>query len=94
MSQQTGHVLWSEEYSGGDDLFDLSDRAAEEADAALQVEINARDAERLAATPDEELSPSELRSRAPSASTPPPSKAIAGRSNCWNARCVSPRTTP
>ncbi len=60
----SSHVVWSETYEGlDDDYFTLSDEVAGMADNALRVQINAFDADRLSGIPDDELTPSELRSR-------------------------------
>jgi len=63
--REGGRVAWSDVYEGpADNLFGLVDRAADGADWALRIEINAYDGERLAGLPDDALSASELRSRA------------------------------
>ncbi|MEM9105509.1 MAG: tetratricopeptide repeat protein [Pseudomonadota bacterium] len=60
-----GHVTWSRVFEGyPNDLFELTDRAAEQLSDALRLQINAFDGERLVKLPDDQLSPSELRTRA------------------------------
>ncbi|AXI55144.1 hypothetical protein SuNHUV7_05560 (plasmid) [Pseudoseohaeicola sp. NH-UV-7] len=62
---QTGKVLWSDNYqTPTDDLFDLVDSAASRANSSLRSIINARDGERIAKLPENALSASELRARA------------------------------
>ncbi len=60
-----GQVTWSRVLEGDtDDLFEVTDRAAEHLSDALRLQINAFDGERLIDLPDDQLSPSELRTRA------------------------------
>ncbi len=60
-----GQVTWSRFLNGSsEDLFELSDRAAEQLSNDLRLQINAFDGDRLSDIPDDQLSPSELRSRA------------------------------
>lgn len=60
-----GQVTWSRVFEGNPrDLFELTDRAAEQLSDALRLQINAFDGERLVRLPDDQLSPSELRTRA------------------------------
>lgn len=60
-----GQVVWSRFLNGDvENLFELSDRAAEQISNDLRLQINAFDADRLNDVPDDQLSPSELRSRA------------------------------
>lgn len=60
-----GEVVWSDAFDGGaGEAAALCDRAAERADNDLRLAINAFDGDRLAALPDDELSASELRTRA------------------------------
>lgn len=62
-----GRPLWSQTYEGDtSDIFQFCDDLIERADADLRVQINAFDAERIADLRDEELSVSELQSRAAS----------------------------
>ncbi len=61
----SGAVAWSGAYEGAvDDLFGLSDAAAERADTELRLAINAHDGDRIAHLPEDALSASELRVRA------------------------------
>lgn len=60
-----GGVIWSDVYEGRKgEAADLCERAAGQADNDLRLEINAFDGERVAALRDDQLSISELRSRA------------------------------
>lgn len=60
-----GHVTWSRIFEGdSQDLFEMTDRAAEQLSDALRLQINAFDGERLADVPEDQLSASELRTRA------------------------------
>lgn len=60
-----GQVTWSRVFEGNaDNLFELTDRAAEQLSDALRLQINAFDGDRMANLPDDQLSPSELRTRA------------------------------
>lgn len=60
-----GRVTWSRVFEGDtDNLFELTDRAAEQLSDALRLQINAFDGDRLASVPDDQLSSSELRTRA------------------------------
>ena len=55
-------MAWSGAYEGSvDDLFGLSDAAAERADTELRLAINAHDGDRIAHLPEDALSASELR---------------------------------
>ncbi len=60
-----GQVTWSRVFEGdADHLFELTDRTAEQLSDALRLQINAFDGDRLANVPDDQLSSSELRTRA------------------------------
>ncbi len=60
-----GQVTWSRVFEGdAQDLFEVTDRAAEQLSDALRLQINAFDGERLAKLADDQLSSSELRTRA------------------------------
>ena len=60
-----GQVTWSRVFEREtEDLFEVVDQAAEQLSDALRLQINAFDGERLADVPDDQLSPSELRTRA------------------------------
>lgn len=60
-----GQVTWSRVIDGdAQDLFELVDRSAEQLSDQLRLQINAFDGDRLANVPDDQLSPSELRTRA------------------------------
>ncbi len=60
-----GQVTWSRVFEGrADELFEMTDRAAEQLSDALRLQINAFDGDRLAGVPDAQLSSSELRTRA------------------------------
>ncbi|MGI9402620.1 MAG: tetratricopeptide repeat protein [Rhizobiaceae bacterium] len=60
-----GQVTWSRIFEGdSQDLFEVTDRAAEQLSDALRLQINAFDGERLINVPDDQLSASELRTRA------------------------------
>ena len=60
-----GQVTWSRVFKGDQqELLELTDRASEQLSDALRLQINAFDGERLVNLPDDQLSPSELRTRA------------------------------
>lgn len=63
--RSNGQVTWSRVLErDAQDLFEVTDRAAEQLSDALRLQINAFDGERLADLPDDQLSSSELRTRA------------------------------
>jgi adenylate cyclase len=67
ISSADGSVVWTDTWAGPEeDLPTLIDAAVEAANAELRLAINALDANRFAAIPDDRLGPSELRSRAAS----------------------------
>ena len=62
---ETAETLFSRNYDGDiSDIFAFADQLTAKIDADLRIQINANDAKRLASLPDDELSISELRSRA------------------------------
>lgn len=62
---ETGETLFSRNYDGDiSDIFEFGDKIAAKINSDLRVQINAYDANRLDALADDELSISELRSRA------------------------------
>jgi adenylate cyclase len=62
---ETGETLFSRNYDGDiSDIFEFGDQIAAKINADLRIQINAYDANRLEALADDELSVSELRSRA------------------------------
>ncbi|MDH5796991.1 MAG: hypothetical protein OEZ19_00380 [Paracoccaceae bacterium] len=62
---ETGETLFSKNYDGDvSDIFEFADRITGRVNADLRIQINAYDANRLAELSDDELSISELRSRA------------------------------
>jgi adenylate cyclase len=61
----SGAVVWARHYEAStDDIFRFADEVVERANADLRIQINAFDGNRFAALSDEELSISELRTRA------------------------------
>ena len=63
--REEGRPVWAQTYQGDtSDIFQFCDDLIERADSDLRLQINAFDAERISHLPDEELSVSELRSRA------------------------------
>ena len=65
VSSADGSAIWSDAWSGGEvELPHICDVAVEVANAESRLAINALDANRFAAIPDDKLGPSELRSRA------------------------------
>jgi len=63
--KQESQTIWSQTYQGDTtDIFQFCDDMIEQADADMRLQINAFDAERISSLSDEELSVSELRSRA------------------------------
>lgn len=62
---QSAEVFWSETFdTETDDPFTFVDHVAEQTDNSLRVQINAFDGERLEGIPEDQMTPSELRSRA------------------------------
>jgi class 3 adenylate cyclase/tetratricopeptide (TPR) repeat protein len=63
--REDGRLAWTQTYQGdAADIFQFCDDLIQRANADLRVQINAFDAERIADLPDDELTVSELRSRA------------------------------
>jgi class 3 adenylate cyclase/tetratricopeptide (TPR) repeat protein len=66
--REEGRLVWSQTYQGdASDIFQFCDDLIQRANADLRVQINAFDADRIANLPDDELTVSELRSRAANA---------------------------
>jgi adenylate cyclase len=67
ISNETGSKVWSQIYNGDtSDIFKFCDQVVDRADSELRVQINQFDGQRVQHLPDQELSISELRSRAAS----------------------------
>lgn len=63
--RESGDTIWTQSYEGDtSDIFAFCDELIEKSVADLRIQINAFDAERIAHLPDDQLSVSELRSRA------------------------------
>lgn len=65
--RENGNTIWTQSYDGDtDDIFAFCDDLIEKSVADLRIQINAFDNDRIADLPDDQLSISELRSRAAS----------------------------